>query len=141
MYLGAGKPGTCIEYLNKIMALDVRSLREDIQCYTRILLLMAHYELTNYDVIAYLMTQVEAFFGKVSETNQVQELALQLFKDLIKVPLDKRIDIMKNYLQQLRRLEEEEFEKRAFVYLDIKSWIEAKVCKVSLGEAVQRRIV
>lgn len=139
MYLGAGRPDRCIDYLNKITELDLESLREDIQCYARLMLLIAHYELESYDVITYLLKQVQNFFEKVNEINDVQKRTLRLFKELVKAPLGERTQIMQKCLDDLRILEQEQYAQRAFLYLDVTSWLEAKVRKVSLGEAVRER--
>ncbi len=50
MYFGAGDFATCIDYLQRIIN-DQLDLRNDLQCYARVLHLMAHYELKNYDLM------------------------------------------------------------------------------------------
>ncbi|MBC7872849.1 MAG: hypothetical protein H7Y01_02575, partial [Ferruginibacter sp.] len=46
LYFGSGDYATCIDYLQKIIN-DNTNLRYDLQCYARVLHLMAHYELGN----------------------------------------------------------------------------------------------
>ena len=46
LYFGSGDYNTCIDYLQKIIN-DKTDLRYDLQCYARLVHLMAHYELGN----------------------------------------------------------------------------------------------
>ena len=46
LYFGSGDYNTCIDYLQKIIN-EKTDLRYDLQCYARLLHLMAHYELGN----------------------------------------------------------------------------------------------
>ena len=50
LYFGSGDYETCIDYLQRIIN-DHVDLRIDLQCYARLLHLMAHYELGNFEII------------------------------------------------------------------------------------------
>src|SRR5699024_10797662 len=54
LYLGSGSNAAAVRYLNKIVNLKIGSLKSDIQCFARILLLIVHYEMKHYDVLEYL---------------------------------------------------------------------------------------
>ncbi len=43
LYFGSGDNNNAIVYLNKIIQLRIGNLRADIQCFARILHLIAHY--------------------------------------------------------------------------------------------------
>ena len=49
-YFGNGDYATCIDYLQRIIN-EHGNLRTDLQCYARLLHLMAHYELGNDAII------------------------------------------------------------------------------------------
>ena len=53
LYFGAGDYDTAIDYLNKIINWKV-DLRNDLQCYARLLHLIAHYEMGNFQLLEYL---------------------------------------------------------------------------------------
>ncbi|MEP7258585.1 MAG: hypothetical protein ABI687_09355, partial [Flavitalea sp.] len=57
MYFGSGNAEKAIDHLNKIINWKV-DLRTDLQCYSRLLHLIAHYELGNYQLIEYLARSV-----------------------------------------------------------------------------------
>src|SRR5215467_9239474 len=70
LYFGAGKNEKAIQYLNKIINLKV-DLRTDLQCYARLLHLIAHYELGNFDLLEYLTKSVYRFMAKMESLNMV----------------------------------------------------------------------
>ena len=48
LYFASGDPETALDYLNDIIDVKAGHLREDIQCYARLLLLICHFELGHY---------------------------------------------------------------------------------------------
>ena len=61
-----------IDYLNKIINWKV-DLRTDLQCYSRLLHLIAHYELGNYQLLEYLIKSVYRFMAKMGNLSLVEE--------------------------------------------------------------------
>src|SRR5437762_11187070 len=72
LYFGAGKNEKAIDYLNKIINWKV-DLRTDLPCYSRLLHLIAHYELGNYQLLEYLAKSVYRFMAKMENLNMVEE--------------------------------------------------------------------
>ena len=64
LYFGSGDYGNTIDYLNKIINWKV-DLRTDLQCYSRLLHLIAHYELGNDNLLEYLIKSVYRFMAKM----------------------------------------------------------------------------
>ncbi|RYF85951.1 MAG: hypothetical protein EOO03_12520, partial [Chitinophagaceae bacterium] len=62
LHFGAGNYEKCVDYLRKIIN-DHVDLRSDLQCYARVLHLMAHYELGNSDIIDHLIKSVYRFMA------------------------------------------------------------------------------
>jgi hypothetical protein len=65
LYFGSGDNEKSIDYLNKIINWKV-DLRTDLQCYARLLHLIAHYELGNYQLLEYLIKSVYRFMAKMN---------------------------------------------------------------------------
>ena len=72
LYFGSGDPETAIDYLNKIINWKV-DLRTDLQCYSRLLHLIAHYELGNYQLVEYLARSVYRFMAKMEHLSIVEK--------------------------------------------------------------------
>jgi hypothetical protein len=126
LYFGAGKFGNSIDYLNKIIHLKV-DLRTDLQCYARLLHLIAHFELGHYDLMEYLVKSVYRFMGKLENLSHVEEEMFRFLRKNFHVPVAKLKPEFKQLLDTIRTFEKNQFETRALVYLDIISWLESKV--------------
>lgn len=138
MYIGAGVPEKSLSYLDFIIDLTDKSLREDIQCYARIMKLMALYDMEEYNLIIKHGKGFQKFYDKLKNPNRVQQTILQMLKQLASVPILSQKDILKVNYEELKRLRENNFEKRAFIYLDILPWIASKINRKSIGESVIR---
>lgn len=133
LYFGSGDNGRAIDYLNEIINFRAGSLVGDIQCYARILHLIAHFELGNYSLLEYLVKSVYRFLGKMEDLNVVQrEILLFLRKEIRTDPKDMRRAFVK-LKSKLEKLQDDPFERRSFLYLDIISWLECKM----VGKTVQ----
>ncbi|MEO6132380.1 MAG: hypothetical protein ABIQ02_11065 [Saprospiraceae bacterium] len=138
LYFGAGDFGNCIDYLNKIINWKV-DLRNDLQCYARLLHLIAHYELGHYDLLEYLVKSVYRFMARMENLSLVEE---EMFKFLqksfhlsaqeLKPEFIKLLDIIKQF-------EKSRFETRALVYLDVVSWLESKVFEKPIQEIIRTK--
>jgi len=139
MYMGAGNTDEAVKYLQYIINMTTVSLRDDIQTYSRILHLMAHYDIGNHEILPFLNKQYMNFFKKVKEKNELQTLCFKLFRDLGKAPLGEQKDVFARYYAEIKPLEQDEYEKRAFNYLEIIPWIESKLKKQSIQQIIEAR--
>lgn len=127
MYFGAGDNKQSIFYLNKVIQFKDQGLREDIQGFARILNLIAHFELGNDVLVEYQVRSVYRFLSKMGELHGVQK---EIFHFLRQLPFANEVEMKKGFkflLGKLVKLANDPFEKRAFLYLDIISWLESKL--------------
>ena len=127
LYFGSGDSDTALDWLNKIIQLPNGAQREDIQCYARLLHLIAHYELGHYFLLEYLVKSVYRFLKKMKELNAVQEEILRFIrKELYSDPksLNRAFRSLKATFVEL---ETQPYERRAFLYLDFIAWLESKI--------------
>jgi hypothetical protein len=127
MHLMAGDHATAIKYLNQIINMEVGSLREDIQGYSQLMFLMAHFDAGNYELMDYLIKGAKQFFDKMHETSKLQILTIQFFKKIVKLPISERKSFIVKFYSELSVLEQDIFEQRSFLYLDIMSWVKKKM--------------
>jgi hypothetical protein len=126
LYFGAGDYDHTIDYLNKIINWKV-DLRNDLQCYSRLLHLIAHYELGNYDLMEYLIKSVYRFMAKMENLSLVEEEMFRFLRKSFHLSPQELRPEFKKLLEKIKQFEKSRFETRAFVYLDIISWLESKV--------------
>ena len=137
MYLCNEQPDKALTYINKVLNMEAGNLREDIQSYSRLLQLMAHYDLGNYDILDYLMKPIRQFFGKMEDANQLQEFVLHFFRKASNAPLDQHRALLKALAENLDLIRQDKFEKRAFLYLDVWAWVHAKLEKKTMAHFIQ----
>ncbi len=137
MYLGNNQAEKAIKYLMHIIDNSSLSLREDIQGYARLMFLMAHYDLENYNLLIPLVKKYDRYFKKMKEQNQLQKIVLQLFKALSTAPILERKNIFISYHKELTLLSKSTFEKRAFIYLEIIPYTLSKITGKSLQETIK----
>jgi len=126
LYFGSGNYETCIDYLQKIINWKV-DLRNDLQCYARLLHLMAHYELGNFEIIEYLARSVYRFMSKMETLTVIEEEMFRFIRNRLPVSAASMKAEFEKLLNRIKKYEKNRFETRAFAYLDIISWLESKV--------------
>jgi tetratricopeptide (TPR) repeat protein len=140
MHLGNGNPGRAIDYLNKIINADNKSnLRSDIQAYSRIMFLMAHYDEENYEIIEYLVRNVRKYVDKIEQKDMLLTQSLDFFKKIVRLPLGDRRQALTNFNKELIMIKDAPYEKRAFLYLDITLWVQSKIRGLSLQQIAKER--
>jgi len=127
LYFGSKDYEKCLDYLDKILDLKVAHLREDLQAYARILLLLAHYELGHFILLNSLIKSTHRFLSKLKELTEVQQETLRLFRTLVQLPQNEHQPVLEAFKEKMKILKEDEFEKRSFIYLDVYQWVEGKL--------------
>ncbi|MBU3713572.1 MAG: hypothetical protein FGM46_01340 [Ferruginibacter sp.] len=138
IYFGADDYNRCIDYLHKIIN-DPVDLRTDLQCYSRLLHLISHYELGNSEIIEYLIKSVYRFMAKMQNLSSVEEAIFKFLRNAFHTDKGKLKQAFTELLEKLRKFEHNRFEARAFVYLDIISWLESKISQKPIAEIIRQR--
>jgi hypothetical protein len=138
LYFGSGHYEEAIDYLNKIINWKV-DLRTDLQCYSRLLHLIAHYELGNFDLLEYLFKSVYRFMAKMGNLSVVEEAIFRFLRRSFHLSPRQLKPEFAKLLEQLKQLQANRYETRAFAYLDIISWLESKMENIPAVETVIRR--
>lgn len=137
LYFGAGDFDTSIDYLNEIIN-NKTELRNDLQCYARLLHLIAHYEIGNYNLLEYLAKSVYRFMAKMQSLSTVEEELFTFLKNAL-TKNAKELNVMfAQLLEKLKSITDRRYETRAFMYLDVISWLESKLNKTPVEEVVRQ---
>ncbi len=137
IYFGNKEIDKSIQFLNRIVNQEMQNLREDIQIYARLLFLMCHYEINNFDTINYLMKGFANFFKKISEQYPLQLVTHDLFKKITSTPLADHKKIFKNTFVLLNELAADPFQRTSLRYLDVFSWVQSKVERKTLASVIK----
>jgi hypothetical protein len=138
LYFGSGDYEKAIDYLNQIINWKV-DLRNDLQSYARLLQLIAHYELGNFEILEYLVKSVYRFMAKMENMSLVEEEILKFLRKSLRLSKNQIRAEFEHLLEKLKTLERNRFETRAFVYLDVISWLESKLRKVPVQDIIREK--
>jgi hypothetical protein len=141
LYFGAGEYKRAIFWLNKIINFQDDDVRVDISSFARILSLISHYELKNYDLLEYQIKSTYRFLAKNGNLGLYQKIILGFIRKLSAGMNEKSIKAefvkLKNALV---KLQEDPFNRKAFVYFDIISWLESKIESRSVQEIIKEKV-
>lgn len=135
LYFGSGEFAKAIDYLQKIINEPV-DLRTDLQCYARLMHLLAHYELGNDMLMEPLSKSVYRFMAKMENLTTIEQEMFKFLRQSFYLPVKQVRMELENFLNRIKHLEKNRFETRAFAYLDIISWLESKVYRKPLGTVI-----
>ena len=141
LYFGAGDNKKTIEFLQKIIENKSLKMREDLMCFARILSLIAHYEAgLDYSLEVQLKSTYK-FLIKMNDLHEVQKEMIKFLRNLGDIyPHELKKEFIKLHAK-LKFFEDDPYEKRAFLYLDILSWLESKIENRPVAEVIQEKFL
>jgi len=140
LYFGNNNFQRSIYWLNKILNSSEADLREDVHGFARILNLICHYELGNYDLIPYYVRSTYRYLLKNEDLHLYQRLILKFLKALsTNMSHEELIERFESLRKKLIPLQDNPYEKRAFVYFDIISWLESKIYGQKIMDVIKEK--
>ena len=140
LYFGDADYKNCISFLGKIIANKSLEAREDLMCFARILNLIAHYEAGLDYHLERLIRSTYKFLIKMNDLHKVQIEIIKFLRNLPNIsPLEIKTEFRRLY-DTLKQYENHPYERRAFLYLDILSWLESKIEERPIAEVIQGKL-
>lgn len=139
LHFGAGQNEKCIEYLNKIISSKMLNAREDLMCFSRILNLVAHYEAGLDYHLDSLLKSTYRFLIKMNDLYEVQKEMIKFIKGLQDIYPHELKNAFISLHSELKKYEDHPFERRAFLYLDIISWLESKIQNTTVDQVIKQK--
>lgn len=139
IYFGVGDYKNCIAYLEKIIHNKNLVIHDDLMCFSRVLYVVAHYE-AGFDY--QLETQLKhtyKFLLKMNELQAVQKAMLQFLRSLTDLYPGELKAAFQRLHEKLKAYENDPYEKRAFLYLDIISWLESKIDNRPIASVIKEK--
>ncbi|MEN1783724.1 MAG: hypothetical protein AAGF77_01175 [Bacteroidota bacterium] len=139
LYFGTGDNKQCIAYVKKIISNKQLKMREDLMCFARILSLVAHYEAGMDYHLEVQLKSTYKFLLKMNDLHAVQNEIIKFMRNLGNIyPTELRNEFQKLY-DNLKQYENHPYEKRAFLYLDILSWLEGHLQNRPVKEIIREK--
>ncbi|MBK9255666.1 MAG: hypothetical protein IPM42_09290 [Saprospiraceae bacterium] len=139
VYFGADDFGKSLDYLHKINNSPIQNIREDVQCFARILSLICHFELGNEVLVSYQIKSVYRYLSKMENLQSVQKEILSFIRKTPQLyPKNLKSEFIK-LRSKLMKYAEDPYEKRPFLYLDIISWLNSKILSKRIQTIIKEK--
>ncbi|MEQ1677052.1 MAG: hypothetical protein ABL876_10140, partial [Chitinophagaceae bacterium] len=102
---------------------------------------IAHYELGNFDLLEYLIKSVYRYMAKMENLSKVEEEVFAFLRRSFHVGAHALKPEFEKLLAQLKKYEGNQLETRAFVYLDVISWLESKISGVNVQDVIREKFL
>jgi len=139
MYFGDEDYRQTIFWLNKIINAKDVNIRSDIHGFARILSLISHWELDDTDLIEYHIRSTYRYLTKKSDFHLYQQYILKFLRKLKNILPEELKQAFIDLKKDLLPLRNNAYEKRAFLYFDIISWLESKIENRSNQEIIREK--
>jgi hypothetical protein len=137
LYFGIGDNKTCIQYLKKIINNKNLKMREDLMCFARVLSLVAHYEAGMDYHLEIQLKSTYKFLLKMNDLHAVQKEMIKFLRNLGHIYPHELKNEFRKLHTELKKYEDHPYEKRAFLYLDIISWLESHLENRPVAEIIR----
>lgn len=119
-----------LQAANKLISHPLLNKRSDYECYIKIIYLIIHFELKNYELLKHLLISTYRYLCKHEKLFKTEQLVIDFIRKLQKVKTDD--DLVFNFRilsKNLKLIKEDNYEKNAFEYFDLLKWVEGKLKK------------
>jgi len=141
LYFGSGQYAQAISYLNRIIEQKDLSLREDLQCFARILNLVAHYEAGLDLELERQVRSVYHFLGRMNDQQPMQVAVFQFLRRVGSTPPGQLRDEFRALKARMEEIAADPYERRPFLYFDLISWLESKISGRSVEAVIQQKFL
>lgn len=141
LYFGSDDFKKCIFHLNKIIHVEVKEkyLKQDVQCFARILNLVAHYEIGNDDLVEYQLKSTYRYLLKFGDLQEVQLLIIDFIKKSIHLNRNEMNIPFAELKDKLEVIFNNQYERRPLLYLDLISWLTSRIEGIPVEKVIQLR--
>ncbi|WP_185856018.1 hypothetical protein [Blattabacterium cuenoti] len=139
LYFGSGDNKNTIRYLLKIMENKEKNIRQDLQCFARLLHLIACYESGLDENMDRKIQSAYRFFIQMDDLYIVQKKIIHFFKNLGSLYPHQMKGQFKKLRDKLIKYSDHPYEKRTFLYLDIISWLNSKIENKSIEMIIKEK--
>ena len=139
LYFGMEDYDNAIKYLSKIITNKSLQMREDLLCFSRILNLVAHFEAGEDFDFDRLIKNTYKYLIKMEDVYAVQQEMVNFLRGLGDIYPHQLKAAFKALHAKLVVYENHPYERRAFLYLDIISWLESKIENKSTADIIKEK--
>lgn len=128
-------------YLNQIINNPLPNVGNDIQSFARILNLIIHYEMKNWEYLNSVIPSTYRFLHKQKRLFEFENIVISFIKALKNiVNITETTRLFQSFYNEISTLKEDSYEKRVFDYFDFLSWAESKIQNRPMIEVLKKKV-
>jgi hypothetical protein len=140
-YLGNGEYQKALLWVNKLINNNYGNVRMDAQCMSRIMNIVIHYELGNYEIISSLIRSTNRFLIKVDRKFEFETSFLKFAnKHFQNKYYPEQQSSFQNEIDNLTKIAEDPFEKKGIEFFDVISWLKTKTENKTMEEIISGKV-
>lgn len=135
-FMYKGNYSTALDYWNTILSSNLDPLRSDVYCYSRLLHLICHYSLNNFDLVENLIHSVKNSFHSYGHMNKTLEIFFSFLRKgtrAMNFGLNQEMEELKS---RLLKLTESHFELIPFQYFEFNLWLDSQIMNTSIEKTI-----
>jgi len=137
VYFYTGDVDQASDWVNRIVFDDKPNAADDVICFARILNLLIHFDLGNYDLLKYEIKSTRRFLVKKKRLFLVEDLVLRNLNRAISVREEgPRQLLFEQFYQKLEETLQHGFEGNAQSYLNLLNWLRSKIEKLPIYDII-----
>jgi tetratricopeptide (TPR) repeat protein len=129
IYLTQNNLESALKWVNLIINNKNLDKRQDIYSFAKIIHLIIHFELKNYRYLSYALSSTKRYLKDKKRVYKFEELFLKVISKISKEHINQfdLEEILLPYVDTLKVLKQDSFEKTAFDYFDFYTWVNSKI--------------
>jgi hypothetical protein len=140
-YMIAGDYSKALTWMNSFLNHPRTNLRADLQTGMRLMNLVIHFELGNYDLIEYSIKSTYRFIYKQERMHQYERRFIRFFRDAIALHNATDLtDLMRVFQQDIMEIVKDPFERRALDVYSILVWLHSKLDGIPFKVAKRQEV-
>ncbi len=138
-YFGCEDYENCLKFTDKIIHYKSSSVREDLYFYSRILSIMAMIDSGLDEDYDEFLSQTSKFYKRMAQPTHTQKATIDFFEDIRNIYPSEQKKRYQYFLEKINQDSKNPFSKRNYVYLDLASWLQAKIENKTVLEVIKEK--
>lgn len=114
--------------LNALVIHPYINKRTDYESYLKILNLIIHFELGNYELLKYLIISTYRYLRKRKKIYRLEQLIIEFIRKLAVIESEEDLKFeFRQLMKKMETISKDQYEKNAFEYFNFIEWVEGKL--------------
>lgn len=140
-YFGVGEYKKALSSLIEVLNDNEPNLRQDIYSFARLLNLVIHFELENYDYLEYVIKSTNRYLSKYEKDYKIEDVLIKYIRKLAKTPNSiAQLELFEAMGTEVSKLLQERHEQVILEYFHVSAWINSKLNKSNFSAEVKKSL-